>query len=558
MPHTKKEFSIVPIGGIGEIGKNCTVFEHGERMFVIDCGLSFPDYHMFGIDVVIPDFTYIVKNQKKIKAIIFTHGHEDHIGSIPYLLTQIEPVPIYATRLTLGLIENKLAEWNLVDKCPMMEIEPGKPFHVDGITVDAFRVTHSIPDSVSLAFHTPAGIYLHSGDFKIDPHPIDGKFTDETGLAKLGKQGVLLLLCDVTNVERTGHTGSESAVGPALRKIFTTAPGRIFTTTFASNIHRVQQVIDLSAKYNRKVALVGRSMVGNGAMARELGYLKVDDSMLIDVSEIDKFPQNRLSIIVTGSQGEPMSALSQIARDEHRVRIVPGDLVIFSASPIPGNETAIYGIINDLFKKGAHVVYGQEYGVHVSGHGSQDDITKYIGLVKPQFVMPVHGQYRHQMRFMKLAADLGYPSDHVIIGELGDKWTVSEKGAFLKEKVKAGVTLIDGISIGEVGGGILKERLQLAEDGMIVFSCVLSKDGRRIIHGPEIFAKGFLPEKGKYEFFEDLKKSAEEAIFNNRQRSHEYRLQLRNNVANVVKKTIFGATHLTPVILVLISYVDSD
>ncbi|OGK11683.1 MAG: hypothetical protein A2Y63_06420, partial [Candidatus Riflebacteria bacterium RBG_13_59_9] len=453
-----KKVRLVCLGGIGEIGKNCNVIEYGDSAVLIDCGLSFPDAHMLGVDLVIPDFTYLLRNRRKLKAVILTHGHEDHIGALPYLLQDMVPPAIYGTSLTLGLVRSKLSEFTLPEgEIPLLEIEAGAHLSIgEDIEVDTFHVAHSIPDGLALAIRTPEGTIIHSGDFKLDKSPIDHLPTDLEGI-KQACQGrdVLALMVDTTNIERPGSTGSEAEVGPALAEYFRAHNGRIFVTTFASNIHRIQQVVDLAEEFGRKVFLAGRTMLKNFEMARSLGYLRVPENIIIPPDDLNRFPPRRLVILATGSQGEPMSALSQISRDEHRfVSIHEDDLVIFSASPIPGNETYIFTVINDLFRLGAEVIYGLDAGVHVSGHAAREEIRLMFEAVKPRYVAPVHSQFRHQMLFRKLVEDWEHQPQAVIIMGVGDVLTMSRSGYEMTERVKAGEVFIDGLSIGSVSSRI--------------------------------------------------------------------------------------------------------
>ena len=553
-------FTITFLGGIGEIGKNCTVLEHGNDLFLIDCGLSFPDVSTFGVDIIIPDFTYIYKNEDKLKGLFLTHGHEDHIGAVPYLIEGLgRPITIYGTKLTLGLLKNKIAEWSQFDRVEFVELIPRVPISMNGTTVTGYRVTHSIPDAVSLVFRTPAGIAVHSGDYKLDPSPVDGRLTDLEGLREVGDEGVSLLMCDITNVERPGRSISESSVGPALENILRNSPGRVFTTTFASNIHRIQQIIDACNLLGRRVAVVGRSMVKNVIMAQEIGYLRVPPGILVDVDEVSQHPKEKIAILVTGSQGEPMAALTQISQDRHaRVAIEKDDTVIFSASPIPGNETAIYSVINDLFRLGADVIYGQQYGVHASGHGSEEDIKEYVSMIKPNFLLPHHGQYRHLKRFCQLAGGLGFGDDQIILGELGDQWRFSARGYENIGKIRSGAVYISGESASEVATRTIKERQELARDGMVFVAVTLSPDGRRRLSDVVIEHKGFIPESKEPQVYEKIREAVLDGIANNRLRSREYRLQLQNNVGQLVQTIISSRLGLKPNVQILVNYADRD
>jgi ribonuclease J len=552
-------FQWLSLGGVGEIGKNCYVLDIEGKLIVIDAGMAFPDMRMFGVDIVIPDFSYLIKHQQRIKAIILTHGHEDHIGSLAYLLQDLkQPPPIYGSKFTLGLVRSKLAEFNL-GMTKLTEFKPGDDFEVAGIKIQTIRVTHSIPDACSLAITTPAGIYVHSGDFKLDPTPVDGKTTDIDKLRRIGEEGVTLLSLDVTNIERTGHSGSESTIRPALHDYVAGHPGRVFVTTFASNIHRVQQAIDVAVELQRKVLILGRTMLDNVEMSQDLGYLKVPPNVLVDPFEAEKLKPHRLMVVLTGSQGEPLSAAARLASGDHRfVTVQEDDLFIFSARPIPGNEVAILSVIDDLFRLGAEVIYGIDSGVHVSGHSYQEEIREYLNLVQPQYIIPNHGQYRHQMRFRKLAQLWGLPHDGVTIVQIGQRFGVSEGGLVLDDEIKAGEVFIAANGGTDLNRRILNERLALAEDGLLVFSIVLSPDGSEIVSPPQLVGKGFLPEKEAPELFRQIEQAVRDAVLRNRQREPQFQLQLRNNVQNTIQKVIFEQTKINPVVIGMVSYVGED
>jgi ribonuclease J len=573
-----KKVRIVCLGGIGEIGKNCNVIEYGDSAVLVDCGLSFPDAHMLGVDLVIPDFTYLLRNRRKLKAIVLTHGHEDHIGSLAYLLQDFIPPVIYGTPLTLGLVRSKIAEYARenaeaakadqqsdvparprptepavqLQDVPLKVIEAGAKLHIDeNIEIETFHVAHSIPDGLALAIHTPAGTIIHSGDFKLDPNPIDNLPTDLDGIEQACKgRDILALMVDTTNIERPGWTGSEAEVGPALAEYFRSHKGRIFITTFASNIHRIQQALDLANEFGRKVFLAGRTMLRNFDMARQLGYLSVPDNIIIQPDDLDRTPPRKLLVLATGSQGEPMSALSQISRDEHRfVSIRETDLVIFSASPIPGNETYIFSVIDELFRRGAEVIYGLDAGVHVSGHASRDEIRKLYDAVKPKYAIPVHSQYRHQMLFRKLAEDWGHDPHDVISLGIGEVLTMDLESWDNTERVKAGEILIDGLSVGSISSRILSERTLLAEDGLVLFTLILDESGGQILYGPEIKTRGFLPEKANPAFYIEMREVLTEALSHNRLRDKSYELQLRNNLANALQRHIFKKIGINPTVI---------
>lgn len=492
MAKNKKKLKIIPLGGLQEIGKNITAFELGDDIVVVDCGLAFPEDDMLGIDLVIPDISYLVKNREKIRGIVLTHGHEDHIGGLPYVLKEIN-VPVYGTRLTLGLLGYKLEEHGLLSIVKLMNTEPGETIELGAFKIEFIRSTHSIADSVALAIHTSIGTIIHTSDFKIDYTPIEGKTMDLARLAELGKKGVLLLMCDSTNVEREGYTMSERTVGETFEEIFMNAKSRILVASFASNVHRVQQIINASAKFGRKVAIVGRSMLNMVKAATELGYLTVPEGVLIDIDQLSKNSPDRIVIITTGSQGETMSALTRIAASEHRkVEIEPGDLVIISASPIPGNEKSIFKVINELFKKGAQVIYESLAEVHVSGHACQEELKLIHSIVKPRYFMPVHGEYRHLKQHANLANKLGMPMENIFMMENGKVLELTADSARINGSVTAGRVLVDGLGVGDVGNIVLRDRKHLSQDGLIVVVITTEKESGAIIAGPDIISRGFV------------------------------------------------------------------
>jgi ribonuclease J len=501
----KQKLKVIPLGGLQEIGKNITVFEYGEDIIVVDCGLAFPEDDMLGIDLVIPDISYLTKNKERVKGIILTHGHEDHIGGVPYFLKEIN-VPVYGTRLTLGLLKYKLEEHGLLSVTEMVDVEPGETIQIGSFKIEFIRTNHSIADSVALAIYTPVGIVVHTSDFKIDYTPIEGKAIDLARFADLGKKGVLLLMCDSTNAERPGYTMSERTVGDTFEEIFINARSRIIVASFASNIHRIQQIIDAAAKFGRKVTVVGRSMVNVVNVAIELGYLNVPEGMMIDVDLIDKYPPNRIVIITTGSQGEPMSALSRMAVNEHKkVEIEPGDLIIISASPIPGNEKSIFRVINELFKKGADVIYESLADVHVSGHACQEELKLIHNLVKPKFFMPVHGEYRHLKQHANLASKMGMPSENIFMMEIGKVLELSSDSAKINGSVSSGRILVDGLGVGDVGSIVLRDRKLLSQDGLIVVVITTEKESGQIVAGPDIITRGFVYVRESEDLIENAK-----------------------------------------------------
>ncbi|QEK12113.1 ribonuclease J [Crassaminicella thermophila] len=486
------KIKVIPLGGLNEIGKNMMAFEYKDDIIVVDCGMSFPEDEMLGIDIVIPDITYLIKNKDKVRGIVLTHGHEDHIGALPYVLKKLN-VPVYGTKLTLGLVDNKLKEHKLSSNVHMEVVKPGDIMKLGEFKVEFIRTSHSIADAVCLAIHTSLGTIVHTGDFKIDFTPIDGEPIDFHRLAELGKRGVLLLLADSTNVERQGYTMSERTVGVTLENIFRNANKRIIVATFASNVHRVQQIIDAAYKFNRKISVSGRSMVNVVNVAMDLGYLNVPEDMLIDINDINKYPDSEVVIITTGSQGEPMSALSRMASSEHKkLEIQPGDLVILSASPIPGNEKTVARVVNLLFEKGANVIYESLADVHVSGHACQEELKLMHSLIKPKYFIPVHGEYRHLKQHGQLAESLGMESENIFTIENGQVVEISKEGAKICGNVPAGNILVDGLGVGDVGNIVLRDRKHLSEDGLMVVVVTITKENGQVVSGPDIISRGFV------------------------------------------------------------------
>lgn len=482
---------VIPIGGLNEIGKNLTLLEYDDQILIIDCGMSFPESEMYGIDVVIPDFSYLIENQHKLVGMVITHGHEDHIGAIPYLLRYVK-VPIYGTRLTLGLVENKLKEHQII--ADLRTVKAGDKIDLGNFKVETIRITHSIADALCLAIETPVGTVFHSGDFKIDFTPIDGEPIDFYKLAKVGKKGVKLMLCDSTNAIKPGFTASERNVGETLEKIFRRAKTRIIIATFSSNVHRVQMIIENAIKVGRKVAISGRSMENVVALAIELGYLNIPEGTLVDLKMTKNIPDDKLVIITTGSQGEPMSALSRIASGEHRaVKLKPGDMVIFSSTPIPGNEKTVFNVVNKLFEKGAEVIYSDVADIHVSGHAQKEDLKLLHSLIKPEYFMPVHGEYRHLQEHANLAESLGMPKENIFIVENGDIVNVSKRSVSVQKKmVPAEAVLVDGLGVGDVGNIVLRDRKMLSESGLIIVVAAIDKASQTVVSGPDIISRGFV------------------------------------------------------------------
>lgn len=501
-----EKIKIIPLGGILEIGKNLTVFESEKDIIIVDCGLGFPEDDMLGVDLVIPDMSYLEKNKEKIRGLVITHGHEDHIGGIPYLLKQIN-VPIFATKLTVGLIQNKLEEHNLLRSTKLKIVSPGQTINLGKMKVEFIRMTHSIPDACSLAIYTPAGIIVHTGDFKIDYTPIDGEVMDLGRLAELGNNGVLALMSDSTNAERRGYTMSESSVGDVLDKLFINCTKRIVVATFSSNVHRVQQIVNSAVKYKRKIAICGRSMINMIETARKLGYIKVPDNVFIDIDNIKAYPDDALTIITTGSQGEPMSALTRMAEGEHRkVQITPNDLIIISANPIPGNEKYISKVIDDLMTIGAEVIYNALEDIHVSGHACQEEQKLMLSLVKPKYFIPVHGEYRQLIAHAETAKKIGMDARNIFITNNGKILELSEKEAKFNGTVQSGVILVDGLGVGDVGNIVLKDRQKLSQDGLITIVITMDSRSGKIVAGPDVISRGFVYVRESENLMDDIKK----------------------------------------------------
>lgn len=500
-----EKLKIISLGGLNEIGKNLTVYEYGKDIIIVDVGMGFPDDDMYGIDVVIPDISYLIKNQSRIRAIFLTHGHEDHIGAMPYVMRSIN-APVYATRMTAGLVALKLEEHKLTEKVKMITCEAGETIKAGRFTVEFIHANHSIADAVSFAIQTPVGMLIHTGDFKIDPTPIKGKIMDLARLGQLGKEGVLALLPDSTNVERPGYTRSESAVGASFDAIFKGCEERIIVTTFASNVDRIQQVVNVAHRYGRKVAITGRSMENTIKVGTELGYTDIPAGALVDIHNIKVLPKNKICIITTGSQGETMSALSRMAFSTHRqVDIQAGDLVIISASAIPGNENAVGNVVNELYRKGAKVVNERAGELHVSGHACQEELKIIHALTRPKFVIPLHGEQRHLQEHAKLARDMGTPPQNVIVSDIGRVIELTADTAEINGTVPSGRVFVDGYGVGDVGSVVLRDRKHLAQDGMIVVVLSLSSEDGSLISGPDIVTRGFVYVKESEQLMEDLR-----------------------------------------------------
>ncbi len=547
----KNKLKVIPLGGMEEIGKNIIVFEYGDNIIVVDCGLAFPEDEMLGIDLVIPDITYLEKNAEKVHGIVVTHGHEDHIGALPYVLKRL-PVPIYGTELTLGLIENKLSEHELTEPVDLRKIKAGQTIQLGPFKIEFIHTTHSIADAVALAIDTPVGMVFHTGDFKIDQTPIEGDPINLARMAELGKKGVLLLISDSTNVERPGYTMSEKTVGETFDSVFRGAGGRIIVASFASNIHRVQQIVNFAAKYGRKVALVGRSMLNVVRTAVKLGYLSFPEDTIIDIDRINKLKPEQVVIITTGSQGEPMSALARIASSTHKkVEITEGDLVIISANPIPGNEKFVYRVINDLFKQGADVIYDSLAETHVSGHAKQEELKLMHRLIKPKFFMPAHGEYRMLKKHARLAMSLGMDEKNIFIMQNGKVLELSRKTATLNGSVQSGSILVDGLGVGDVGDVVLRDRKILSEDGLIVVVATVDPKGN-LLAGIEVMSRGFVYVKESEELIEEVRNIAREVLLKSINKKGNNYSGSKNAIKDELSNFLYRKTMRRPMIIPVI------
>ena len=546
-----EKLKIIPLGGLDEIGKNITVLEYGRDMIVIDCGVGFPDEEMYGVDLVIPDFSYLVQNEKKLRGMFITHGHEDHIGSIPYCMQQVN-CPIHATAMTCGLVKLKLEEHRIADKVKLVTHKPGDVVKAGCFTVEFIHVNHSIADAVAFAIHTPVGTVVMTGDFKIDPTAKDGML-DMARLGELGNQGVLALMCDSTNVERQGYTPSENIVAEGLDRQFKNCDQRIIVTTFASNMHRIQAVLATAHRYGRKVAVSGRSMENMLKVAQELGYIKVPAGTIVDLATIKSLPKNKIVIVSTGSQGENMSALYRMAFSTHKqVDIMGGDRIIISASAIPGNEKAVSRIINELYRKGAEVVYEKSEGLHVSGHACQEELKIIHALTKPRFFIPVHGEQRHLQIHGKLATSMGTPAKNICVADIGDVIELSRKTMKVSGTVPAGKVFVDGTGVGDVGSVVLRDRKHLAQDGMIVVCVSLSTQDCSIITGPDIITRGFIYVKESEELMEELREVAMEAIDRCARKRVRDWAAIKSAIKNDLSGYLYKTTKRNPMILPVI------
>ena len=551
----KGKLRIIPLGGLNEIGKNLTVLEYADDIIIIDCGVGFPDEDMLGVDLVIPDISYLEANRDRIRGIVLTHGHEDHIGAIPYVLRQICP-PIYGTKLTLGIIKNKLKEHKLSAEPELICVKAGDTIRLGQFGVEFIHVNHSIADACCLAITTPLGVVVHSGDFKLDITPIDGDMMNITRLGEIGRRGVLLLMCESTNAERQGFTPSEKKVGKSLEAIFAAnSDKRIVIATFSSNVHRVQQVINTSIAHKRKVAVTGRSMLNILGAAIELGYMSVPDGVLIDINEMKRYKPEEITLITTGSQGEPMSALYRMAFADHsQIRLDSNDLVVLSASPIPGNEKLVGRIINELTKNGVHVLHDAVAEVHVSGHACQEEIKLMQALLRPKYYMPVHGEYRHLAANRELAKDMGVDDSKIFISDIGKVLEIDTKGARFAGTVPSGKILVDGYGVGDVGNIVLRDRRHLAQDGLIVVVATVDTDAKLLISGPDIVSRGFVYVRESEDLMDEVKQIAAEAIERclDRRRDSVDRMELKTAVKDDLSKFLYAKTKRKPMVLPVI------
>ncbi|MGB5824064.1 MAG: ribonuclease J [Proteocatella sp.] len=543
---------VIPLGGMQEIGKNMTAIEYKNEILVIDCGLGFPEDEMLGIDIVIPDITFLVKNAANVKGIVITHGHEDHIGAIPYVLKKIN-IPIYGSKLTLGLIANKLKEHRIHD-AQLHEVEIGTNVKVGNFGVDFIRVNHSIPDACALAIHTGMGVIFHSGDFKIDYTPIDGKVMDFHKIAELGKSGVALLLCESTNVEKEGFSISEKVVGKTFDNLFSgITKNRILVATFSSNVHRVQQIVDSAAKYNRKVVISGRSMLNTIGIAQSLGYINIPAGTLIDINDMNKYGDHELLILTTGSQGEPMAALSRIAAKEHKkIVIKKGDVVIMSAHPIPGNEKGVSKVINQLFENGAEVIYEGLSEIHVSGHACKEELKLLHRLVKPKYFMPVHGEYRHLEQHARLAMELGMDEENIFRLNNGQVLELDKKVCAIAGRVPSGNILVDGLGVGDVGNIVLRDRKHLSEDGLIVVVVTMSREDGMVASGPDIISRGFVYVREAEDIIDESKVIVKKCLKRCEEKNIREWSYMKNMIREDLKKYLYEKTKRNPMILPII------
>ncbi len=552
-PLPSSPVKVICLGGLNEIGKNITVIEYENDAFLIDCGMAFPESDMLGVDIVLPDFSYILKNKERIRGIVLTHGHEDHIGGLPYLLKE-HNFTIYGTRLTLALVNSKLKEHGLADKAHMHIVSPGDVISMGAMSVEFIAVNHSIPDAVGLAIQTPQGYLVHTGDFKIDFTPISGDVIDLARFGELGKQGVLALMADSTNAERPGFTPSERVVGESFSKLFSKAKNRrIIIATFSSNLHRIQQIVDVAEKEGRKVAVSGRSMINYVSIAKELGYLHLPDGILIDIDMINRYPKEQVIIVTTGSQGEPMSALTRMAFSDHRqVEVGPDDYIIISATPIPGNEKAVTKVVNELMRRGCDVVYEKMYDVHTSGHACQEELKIIHTLTKPRYFIPVHGEQKHLHKHVELAKALGMTSDRVIISDIGRVMELTADKLVSKDTVQAGRVLVDGLGVGDVGSIVLRDRRHLAEDGILVIVAAIDPQTCELISGPDVVSRGFVYVKESEQLMDQVRDTARTTLENCIRRNPYDWNTMKSRVRDELSKMLFQKTKKSPIILPII------
>ncbi|RME46734.1 MAG: ribonuclease J [Chloroflexi bacterium] len=545
----KRKLRIIPLGGVGEIGRNMTLLEYGENIIVIDCGIMFPESHMLGVDLVIPNTEYLIENKHIVRGIILTHGHEDHIGALPYVLPDV-PAPMYATRLTRGLIEVKLEEAGLLGVADIHTIEPGDRITLGPFDIEFFHVSHSIPGAVGVAIETPLGLIVHTGEYKFDYTPVDGRLTDFQRLAEYGGRGVLCLLADSTNAERAGYTPSEQIVSETFERIFSRAQGRVIVSTFASNISRVQQVIDTALRHGRRVGVVGRSMINNFEMARQLGYIRIPDDAIIPSEQLDHLPARKVAIVCTGSQGEPFSALVRMSNRDHRwVTIREGDTVILSATPIPGNEELVHATLNNLYRQGATVIYHQLEPVHVSGHASREELKMMIGLTQPRYFIPIQGEYRHLVLHGNLAKELGIPKDHIFVIESGQVVEFDEAGARLGDAVPGGYVFVDGLGIGDVGQIVLRDRQHLARDGFFIVVAAVDYETGDLLREPDVVSRGFVFMRDADELIEKTKQRVIDILSNGGGNPEALHTKLRDDLSRFLYEETRRRPMILPVIL---------
>lgn len=544
---------ITCLGGLNEIGKNITMIEYGNDAFLIDCGMAFPDSEMLGVDIVLPDFSHVLKNKDRIRGVVLTHGHEDHIGGLPYLLKEFN-LPIYGTRLTLALVNSKLKEHGLAEKAHLQIVSPGDVIPMGSMSVELIAVNHSIPDAVGLAIKTPAGYVVHTGDFKIDFTPISGDVIDLARFGELGKQGVLALLADSTNAERPGFTPSERVVGESFSKLFGKAKNRrIIIATFSSNLHRIQQIVDAARRDGRKVAVSGRSMINYVTIAKELGYLDLPDGLMIDIEAINRYPKEKVIIVTTGSQGEPMSALTRMAFSDHRqVEVGPDDYIIISATPIPGNEKAVTKVVNELMRRGCNVVYEKMYDVHTSGHACQEELKIIHTLTKPRYFIPVHGEQKHLHKSVELAKTLGMTPDRVLISDIGKVIELTQEKMAVTGTVQAGRVLVDGLGVGDVGSIVLRDRRHLAEDGILVIVATINSQTGELLSGPDIVSRGFVYVRESEQLIEQAREIARKSLENCiRHNPYDWNT-MKSRVRDELSRMLFQKTKKSPIILPII------